>query len=296
MFVLAAGEYAEIARRSGREGEAAWALEEASTMTTTVLGYGWDGAWFLRAYDHMGGKVGSRECHEGKIFIEPQGFCVMAGIGVEQGLAKIALDSVKVQLCTEFGIVLVRPVYTRYRPELGEITSYPPGYKENGSVFCHNNPWVIIAETVLGRAEMALEYYRKITPAYLGDRVSVHGAEPYVYSQTIAGPEAPRAGEAKNSWLTGTAAWALVAATQHLLGVRPDYDGLVVDPCLPKGSGDRTVLRKLRGAVYRVRIHGGGPRSAVRLRVGGQPVAGNLVPYSAPGSEVEIDCDWPENP
>ena len=221
-------------------------------MSEAVLRHGWDGEWFLRAYDFFGNKVGSRENTEGQIFIEPQGFCVMAGIGVESGHARRALDAVRDRLDTAHGIVLVNPAYTGYRVELGEITSYPPGYKENAGIFCHNNPWVMIAETMIGRAERAFEYYAKIAPAYREEISDVHRLEPYVYAQMIAGKDASRHGEAKNSWLTGTAAWNFVAASQYLLGVRPDYDGLRVRPCLPVTLGDFTVVRPARGGEYRV--------------------------------------------
>ena len=195
----------------------------------------------MRAYDFFGNKVGSRENPEAQIFIEPQGFCVMAGIGVKEGLAKRALDAVKERLDTRYGIVLNNPPYTRYHVELGEISSYPPGYKENAGIFCHNNPWVMIAETTIGRGDRAFEYYRKIAPAYLEDISEIHRTEPYVYAQMIAGKDAPRHGEAKNSWLTGTAAWNFVAVAHHLLGIRPEHDGLRVHPCLGKELAEFTV-------------------------------------------------------
>src|SRR5690606_1397139 len=132
--------------------------------------------------------------------------------------------------------------------KLGEITSYPPGYKENGSIFCHNNPWIAIAETVIGRGDRAFEVYAKTAPAYLEDVSEIHRMEPYVYSQTIAGRDAPRFGEAKNSWLTGTAAWNFVAISQWILGIRPEYDGLRVDPCIPSWLEGFTVERRFRGA------------------------------------------------
>ena len=205
-------------------------------MSETVLTHGWDGAWYLRAYDFFGNKVGSKECEDGQIFIEPQGYCSMAGIGLESGHVKKALDSVKERLDTKYGIVLQQPAYKTYHVELGEISSYPPGYKENAGIFCHNNPWVIIAETVLGRGEQAFEYYKKIAPAYLEDISDIHRTEPYVYSQMIAGRDAVRHGEAKNAWLTGTAAWNFVAVSQHLLGVKPEWDGLSVRPCHRQGN------------------------------------------------------------
>ena len=290
MFVGVAPDYAWLAERRGLPAEAARARSEAARMAGIVLEHGWDGEWFLRAYDFFGNKIGSRENPEGQIFIEPQGFCVMAGIGVAGGQARMALDAVHERLATPHGIVLVNPAYTEYHVELGEISSYPPGYKENAGIFCHNNPWVMIAETVIGRADRAFDYYRRITPAYREDISDVHRLEPYVYAQMIAGKDAVRHGEAKNSWLTGTAAWNFVAVSQYLLGVRPDYDGLRVRPCMPKEAGDFTIRRRIRGAEYRIDVANRGT-GGCRLTVDGRPQDGDLVPYAPPGSMVHVECE-----
>ncbi len=292
MFVGVAPDYAFLAERMGRPDDAKRARESAAKMEQVVLREGWDGEWFLRAYDFFGQKIGSKECDEGKIFIEPQGFCVMAGIGKDTGHAMKALNSTKELLDTKYGIVLNTPAYTRYHVELGEVSSYPPGYKENGGIFCHNNPWVVIAETVMGRGERAFEYWRKIAPAYLEDISEVHRLEPYVYAQMIAGKDAPRHGEAKNSWLTGTAAWNFVALSQHLLGIRPDYEGLRVHPVLSVAIPTFTVTRKWRGAEYVVRVKnsGAGSRSP-KLKVDGKAIEGDLVPIASPGARVVVDCE-----
>ena len=223
-------------------------------MVKATIEHGYDGEWFLRAYDAFGGKVGSKENKEGQIFIEPQGFCVMAGIGVEEGLAQKALDSVKERLDTPYGIVLNQPAYTSYDYKLGEITSYPPGYKENAGIFCHNNPWIACAEAVLGRGDRAFEIYSRIAPAYLEEISEIHKLEPYVYAQMIAGRDAPNEGQAKNSWLTGTAAWNFVTISQWILGIKPDYDGLKIDPCIPKVWDGYTVTREFRGTRYNITI------------------------------------------
>lgn len=254
MFVSVAPDYIELCRRRGDTAEAERASEEARKMYDTVLKYGWDGDWFLRAYDAFGGKIGSHECEEGQIFIEPQGFCVMAGIGVKEGLALRALDSVKERLDTKYGIVLNQPAYTKYHLELGEISSYPPGYKENAGIFCHNNPWISIAETVIGRGNRAFEVYRKTCPAYIEDISDIHRTEPYVYSQMIAGRDAVRHGEAKNSWLTGTAAWTFYNVSRFILGIKPEFDGLKVDPCIPDSLKDFTVTRKFRGDTFVIHV------------------------------------------
>ncbi|HHU83228.1 MAG TPA: glycosyl transferase [Firmicutes bacterium] len=290
MFVEITAQYAEVCRRLHLEEEAAAVEEEGRRMRETVMKYGFDGEWFLRAYDDSGRKVGSKENKEGRIFLEPQGFCVMAGIGMEDGSALKALESVKKHLATDYGIELHGPAFTYYRREMGEITSYPPGYKENAGIFSHANPWVIIAETKLDRAEEAFAYYRKITPAYREDSLDLYKMEPYVYAQMIAGSAARRHGEAKNSWLTGTAAWSYVAATQYLLGIRPDFDGLVVDPCLPAGLKEVRVFRKFRGAEYRIHINN--RRSgAYRLVVNGKEIQGKTIPPAAAGETVEVYCE-----
>jgi cellobiose phosphorylase len=281
LFVLAARELAEIA------GEHVW-LAAADAMTGAVLEHGWDGNWFLRAYDHFGARVGSAECQDGQIFIEPQGMCVMAEIGVSDGRAARALDSVADQLATEHGVVLLRPAYRRYHVELGEISSYPPGYKENGSIFCHTNPWVIVASTVVRDADRALDYHLRINPSAREPISDVHRSEPYVYAQTIAGREAATFGEAKNSWLTGTAAWSYVAVTQWILGIRPEHDGLRVDPCVPASWPGFTARRRFRGAMYDIRV--GGRGRVTRLVVDGVEVEGNVVPVAAPGSTVVVEA------
>jgi cellobiose phosphorylase len=292
MFVAVAADYTYLAKRSGFLEEAASAPVHAEKMREAVLRDGWDGEWFLRAYDFFGKKVGSRDCQEGQIFVEPQGFCVMAGIGRDTGHARKALDSTKELLDTKYGVVLNQPAYTSYHVELGEISSYPPGYKENAGIFCHNNPWIVIAETVIGRGDQAFDYYKKIAPAYVEERSEVHRLEPYVYAQMIAGRDSPRHGEAKNSWLTGTAAWNFVALSQHLLGVRPDFEGLRVHPVIGKEIDRFTVTRKCRGAVYVVRVtnRGAGER-APRLTVDGALIQGDLVSYAPVGARVVIDCE-----
>jgi cellobiose phosphorylase len=259
-------------------------------MSDTVLKHGWDGDWYLRAYDFFGNKVGSKECEDGQIYIEPQGYCAMAGIGLESGHVKKALDSVKERLDSKYGIVLQQPAYKEYHVELGEISSYPPGYKENAGIFCHNNPWVIIAETVLGRGDQAFEYYKKIAPAYLEDISEIHRMEPYVYSQMIAGKDAVRHGEAKNSWLTGTAAWNFVAVSQYLLGVKPEWEGLSVKPVIGREVGEFMIERQCRGALYRIKVKNLGKGGKVSLKVNGKAIEGHLVPYAKSGSVVEVDC------
>ena len=289
-FVVCGRDYAALCRRVGLDAEADRAEAEVARMVEAVRKYGWDGEWFLRAYDYYGRKVGSHENREGKIFIESQGWCTMAGIGLEDGLVKTALDSVKTYLDCEHGIVLNNPPFSEYVIDYGEISSYPAGYKENAGIFAHNNPWVIIGETVLGRGDRAWEYYAKICPAYLEDKSDLHKVEPYVYCQMTAGKDAARPGEAKNSWLTGTAAWNWYAVTQFILGIRPDYDGLRVDPCIPDSWPGYEVDRTFRGARYHIKVENPARvcRGVRTVTVNGKPVEGNLISLQPEGSENNI--------
>lgn len=274
----------------GKLDEAERAQKHVDAMKQTVIQYGYDGEWFLRAYDDFGNKVGSKENEEGQIYIEPQGFCIMAGIGLEEGLAEKALDSVMKRLDTKYGIELNNPPYKRYHVELGEITSYPPGYKENAGIFCHNNPWIACAEATIGHGDRAFEIYRKISPAYIEEISEIHKTEPYVYSQMIAGRDATKYGEAKNSWLTGTAAWNFITISQWILGIKPGFNGLKIDPCVPSGFKEYTVKRVFRGCTYLVKIQNpkGLCSGVAKLVVDGASIDGNLVPLYHDGKEHEV--------
>ncbi|MBQ7370418.1 MAG: glycosyl transferase [Blautia sp.] len=290
MFVKYGAEFADICKILGKKELEAEARQAVKDMYAAVLKDGWDGDWFIRAYDAESQKVGSKECEEGKIFIEPQGFCVIAGIGVEEGFAEKALDSVKERLDTKYGIMLLQPAYTHYYLNLGEISSYPPGYKENAGIFCHNNPWISIAETTIGRGNRAFEVYRRTCPSYIEDISEIHRTEPYVYSQMIAGADAFYHGEAKNSWLTGTAAWTFVNLSQAILGVQPAYDGLSIDPCIPDNFGDFTLTRKFRGATYHIDVKkpDGVQKGVVKMDVDGETVNGNLIPFVEGKKEYHV--------
>ena len=288
MFVKYGKDYAVLCQHCGYGDEADEILKLAAQMKEAVLRHGWDGEWFLRAYDSFGNKVGSQTCEEGKIFAEAQGFCAMAGIGIENGFAQKALASTRKYLVNNYGIELLYPCYTSYRKELGEITSYPPGYKENGSIFCHNNPWVGIGHACVGNAEEAFDIYRRNCPAYLEEVSDIHKTEPYVYSQTIAGRNAPRYGEAKNSWLTGTAAWSFVEITQAILGIYADYDGLIIDPCVPKSFGDYKVTRIFRGVKYSITVHNTGSEK-YEIKVDGKHIEGKTIHPLEGKTEYEVE-------
>ena len=290
MFVKYGEEYAQLCELMGDAKEAERARNEVKIMNAAVLKDGWDGDWFVRAYDAYSKKIGSKECEEGQIFIEPQGFCVLAGIGVEEGLAKKALDSVKERLDTKYGVMILQPAYTRYHLELGEVSSYPPGYKENAGIFCHNNPWVSIAETVIGRGDRAFEIYEKTCPAYNEEISEIHRTEPYVYSQMVAGRDAKFHGEAKNSWLTGTAAWTFVNISQYILGVYPTHTGLSINPCVPSGFGDFTLTRKFREGTYNIQVLN--PNNVEKgiksITVDGKAVDGCVIPYEKGKTNYDV--------
>ncbi|MCL2577952.1 MAG: glycosyl transferase [Defluviitaleaceae bacterium] len=290
IFAFVAPDYIEICKRTNRAEEAIYAEAELTKMIKTVEEHGWDGNWFLRAYDAHGKKIGSNECEDGKIFIESNGFSVMAGIGLENGNAEKALDSVKEWLDSPYGIVLQQPAYKEYHLELGEISSYPPGYKENAGIFCHNNPWVTIAETRLGRGTRAFETYKKICPAYREDDSALRRMEPYVYCQMIAGKDAVNHGEGKNSWLTGTAAWTFTSISQYILGIRAEYDGLRIDPCIPADMKGFKVTRKFRGATYEITVdNSAGVEKGVKsATIDGKEITGNILPVSTGVHKVNV--------
>lgn len=290
MFVKYGEEYAQLCELMGDQAEADYARAEVQKMYDAVLKDGWDGEWFVRAYDAYGNKIGSNECEEGKIYIESNGFCPLAGIGVKEGLAEKALNSVKEKLDTKYGVMILQPAYTKYHLELGEISSYPPGYKENAGIFCHNNPWVSIAETVIGRGDRAFEIYQKTCPAYVEEFSEIHRTEPYVYSQMVAGADAKFHGEAKNSWLTGTAAWTFVNVSQHILGVYPTHKGLSIDPCVPKGFGDFELTRKFREGTYNIKVVNPDnvEKGVKSVTVDGTTLEGCVVPYEKGKTEYNV--------
>ncbi|MBO5154892.1 MAG: glycosyl transferase [Eubacterium sp.] len=291
MFVKYGEEYAQLCELMGDDAEAARARAEVKKMYDAILKDGWDGEWFVRAYDAYSHKIGSKECEEGQIYIEPQGFCVLAGVGVEEGLAEKALDSVKERLDTKYGVMILQPAYTKYHLELGEVSSYPPGYKENAGIFCHNNPWVSCAETVIGRGDRAFEIYQKTCPAYVEEISEIHRTEPYVYSQMVAGADAKFHGEAKNSWLTGTAAWTFVNISQYILGLYPTHKGLSIDPCVPKDFGDFTLTRKFREGTYNIKVANPDhvEKGIKSITVDGKAIDGCIIPYEKGKTTYQVE-------
>ena len=286
LFVIYGRDYVELCKKLGKSEEATRAQKDVDNMINAVKLHGWDGEWFIRAYDYYGNKIGSNENEEGKIFIESNGWCTMAGIGKEEGLCEKALDSVKERMDTEFGIVLNNPAFTKYYIEYGEISSYPAGYKENAGIFCHNNPWIMIGETVIGHGDQAWEYYKKICPSYLEDISELHKTEPYVYAQMVAGKDSFKPGEAKNSWLTGTASWNFYAISQFILGIQPDYDGLKVDPCIPAKWDGFEITRKFRGSTYLIKVENPNhvSKGVVKVKIDGNLYNSNVLPLFKDGT------------
>ncbi len=291
LFTYAGPEYVALCKHQGLNDKAEAAQDEIDKMKNLICEYGYDGEWFLRAYDDFGRKVGSKECEEGKIFIEPQGFAVMSEIGKDKGYDLKTLESIDKYLNCKHGLVLNNPAFTKYYIEYGEISTYPAGYKENAGIFCHNNAWIICAEAYVGHGDKAFEYYSKIAPAYLEDISDLHRTEPYVYAQMIAGKDAGRFGEAKNSWLTGTAAWNFVAVSQYMLGIIPDYDGLKIDPSIPSTWDGFKATRQFRNATYQITVSNPShvSKGVKSVTVDGNAIEGNVLPVFADGKEHTVE-------
>jgi len=291
MFCYIGEEYAILMEKVANKEEADRAFAEVEKMRQVVMEHGWDGSWFVRAYDDFGRKIGSEENEEGKIFIESQGLCIMGKCGLDDGKAIKALDAVEERLGTKYGLVLLNPAYTKYYVEYGEISTYPGGYKENAGIFCHNNAWIMAAEAVAGRGDKAFDYYTRIAPAYTEERSEIHRMEPYVYSQMIAGKDASRFGEAKNSWLTGTASWNFIAISQYILGIKPEFDGLKVDPCIPKAWDGYTVTREYRGDTYKITVKNPNHVSSgvAKVTVDNKEISGNILPLFGDGKLHEVE-------
>jgi cellobiose phosphorylase len=263
-------------------------------MRQRVNAVAWDGSWYLRYFDADGGPLGSQGNQHGQIYVNAQSWTVISGFATPER-ARLALEVVYRRLNTPSGIKLSAPGFNGYDPARGGVTTYPPGAKENGGIFLHANPWAIIAETLMGNGERAFQYYTQINPAAKNERIEVYQCEPYVYAQNILGDEHPQFGLARNSWLTGTASWAYQAATQYILGIRPEYDGLRIDPCLPPAWDGFRAVRRFRGAVYHIRVHNPGHvcRGVKELSVDGLRVEGSLAPLFPEGREHTVEA-WLE--
>jgi cellobiose phosphorylase len=290
LFLYAARELSSLYTFLGRPADSDRIAANRKTMLDIVESVTWDGEWYTRAYDFKGNVVGSKSNEEGKIFIESQGWCVLGGAGADNGRARLAMESVHKHLYTKNGIVLQQPAYSTYHTELGEVTSYPPGVKENAGIFSHNNTWIHLGWCLLGEGDRAMEYYHSICPSKKEEQIDIYRSEPYVYAQMTAGKDAPCFGEAKNSWLTGTAAWTFVVVSQGIFGIQPDFAGLKVDPCIPKAWPGFKATRKFRGATYQIEVKNpkGVCKGVVKATVDGKTVAGNVLPLLPKGSVAQV--------
>ena len=297
LFTFAGPNYVSILNHVGKKDEAAKAQAEIDKMKKVMMESAWDGNWFIRAYDANGEKMGSKDCEESKIFIEPQGFAIMSDI--DKDATEKTLKAIDENLNCKFGLVLNYPAFTKYHIQYGEISTYPQGYKENGGIFTHNNAWIICAAAYAGKGDQAFKYYSEIAPSYTEETSDIHKTEPYVYGQMIGGKEAgsdignggKNYGQGKNSWLTGTAAWNMVAISQYILGIQPDFDGLKVDPSIPSSWDGFTATRLFRGAKYNITIKNPNHvcKGVKSLVVDGNAVEGCVVPYVEGKKEVNVE-------
>ncbi len=297
LFTYAGPNYVQILNHLGKTDEAANAQAEIDKMKKVMMDSAWDGDWFLRAYDAEGKKMGSKECEEGQIFIEPQGFAIMSDIDAEA--SKKTLKAIDERLNTQYGLVLNNPAFTKYYIQYGEISTYPGGYKENAGIFTHNNAWIICAAAYAGEGDQAFKYYSEIAPAFTEETSDIHKTEPYVYGQMIGGKDAgadigkqgDNFGQGKNSWLTGTAAWNMVAISQYILGIAADFDGLKIDPSIPHEWDGMKATRQFRGATYDITVKNPNHvcKGVKSMTVDGKAVDGNVIPVMDGGKHtVEV--------
>jgi Cellobiose phosphorylase len=280
----------DLMRVLQRPAEAQALQADYDCMAQNVEKYAWDGEWFLRYFDAEGHPLGSHLNEKGQIYINAQSWAVMSGFA-SRAHAEMAMESVFKKLNTRHGIKLSAPGYDGFDPNVGGITTYPPGAKENGGIFLHTNPWAMIAETLLGHGERAKLYYDQINPAKKNDQIETYECEPYVYPQNILGDEHKQFGLARNSWLSGTSSWTYQAATQYILGVRAEYDGLRIDPCIPADWAEFSLTRRCRGAEYQIKVYNPAhvSKGVKRLLVNGAEVSGSLVPYQASDTQSTVE-------
>ena len=290
LYGVALRELIELLRHLGQGAEVVALQNDWEVMRGRVNEHAWDGEWYTRYFKENGDPIGSKENAEGKIFTNGQSWPVLSGFATDER-AQTALDSVNTHLNTANGIKLSWPGYTRFDPEKGGVSTYPPGAKENGGIFLHSNPWIMIAETMLGNGDRAFEYYSQINPATKNDTMDSYEIEPYVYAQNILGDEHPQFGLGRNSWLSGTASWTYQAATQYILGIRPSHDGLIIDPCIPKAWDGFKVTRKFRGATYEITVKNpsGVSKGVGSVIVDGQPTESHAIPFASVGNTVRIE-------
>ena len=282
-------EMSDVSSQTGKGTESATYKDLARKTRDHLNKVAWDGEWFIRAFDDSGNPLGSKNCKEGKIYLNAQSWSILSGVASHERGIK-SMDAVKENLDTKYGLILLGPAYSRYYGEIGALSSYAPGLKENASIWSHANAWAIIAECMLGRGDEAYGYYKKLAPPTKNGMASIHQAEPYVYAQTIAGIDHPAFGMAKQSWLTGTAAWMMKAATNWIIGVRPQYHGLLVDPCIPTSWRSFRMTRHFRGAIYDIVFSNpnGVSKGIKAVHVDDRLFENNLLPVFSDGETHKI--------
>ncbi|MFW5982233.1 MAG: GH36-type glycosyl hydrolase domain-containing protein [Halanaerobiaceae bacterium] len=291
LYYRAIQDFLTIATRKDKENDIKHFSKYADELKENLSTKAWDGDWFIRAFLDSGRKLGSAESEQSKIFLNTQSWAVFSGAYNDEKAVK-AMDSVKKYLASEHGIVLNYPAFREFDEEVGAITSFPAGLKENAAIFCHANTWAVIAETMLGRGDRAFEYYRAYLPARHNDIADEYSMEPYVYSQFITGKEHEHHfGRARNSWLTGTAAWSFVAISQYILGVRADYDGLIVDPVIPQDWDSYKVYRCYRGKDFNIDVKNPDNVSTgiKEFKVNGELIEGNKIPLDIMKEKNEVE-------
>lgn len=290
MFHLGCRIVADLARLKDLPRDAKWAEDQAAAILADIQKSTWDGDWFLRAISATGGTLGSRKNPEGSIYLNAQSWGVISGAATSEQASR-CMESVKKHLATEHGLLLCDPPHRNPDPHIQlPLLVYPPGHKENAGIFCHSNAWAVVAETMLGNGDQAHEYYRSYLPARYNDKAEIRQVEPYVYCQFTHGSTSPRFGQSRNPWLTGTASWSYIAATQYILGLRPTADGLRIDPCIPKGWKGFTVRRRFRGKWLVITVQN--PNSVSKgvkyVMLNSETIQGNVVPFAQLKDENRI--------
>jgi len=290
LYGRASNEFCDLLEFMGKQALAGSYRQAYQTLKTKVEAAAWDGGWYVMYFDHDGTPLGSQKNKKGQIHLNGQSWAVMSGFAAPERARK-AMDAVYSKLNTKYGIKLSAPGYNGFDPKVGGVTTYPPGAKENGGIFLHPNPWAMIAESILGNGERAFEYYSQINPAGKNDQIELYESEPYVYPQNILGDEHPQFGLARNAWLSGTASWCYQAGTQYILGLRAEYNGLRVDPCIPSAWDGFKAVRRFRGSLLRITVYNQEHvcKGVIQMTLDGQLIRGNLVPVLTGGEHyIEV--------
>jgi N,N'-diacetylchitobiose phosphorylase len=274
--------YAGIADLLQQPAEAQWARAELTRFDALLQRHTWDGEWFIRAYREDGAAFGSAACDEGRIFLNPQSWAVLSGAATP-AQARQAMDAVEKHLASEFGLAICAPAYERIDHHVMRAVLFNPGNKENGGIFSHTQGWAVMADTLLGNGDRAWRHYRAYLPAAQNDRAEIREIEPYVHCQSTHSPFSKKFGTSRVPWLSGTASWSYFAATHHILGIRPENDGLRLDPCIPSAWKGFSVQRRFRGAKLSIAVENpdGVQKGVVRLELNGAELPGNFVPVAA---------------